>query len=40
MSVNRNEFLKPISREYQHGLLVCWKMSEGMDRQGAAGHCN
>ena len=30
MPIKRNEFLKPISREHHHGLLLCWKIRTGL----------
>lgn len=33
MPIKRNEFLKPISREHHHGLLLCWKIRTGLKKQ-------
>lgn len=33
MAIKRNEFLKPISREHHHGLLLCWKIRTGLKKQ-------
>ena len=30
MPIKRNEFLKPISREHHHGLLLCWIIKTGL----------
>lgn len=30
MPIKRNEFLKSISREHHHGLLICWKIRTGL----------
>lgn len=30
--IKRNEALKPFSREHHHGLLLCWKIREGVKR--------
>lgn len=35
MPIKRNEFLKPISREHHHGLLLCWKIRNGLKRNVA-----
>lgn len=29
MPIKRNEYLKPISREHHHSLLLCWKIKMG-----------
>ena len=31
----RSEFLKPLSREHHHGLLLCWKIRTGL-RKGVS----
>ena len=36
MPIKRNEFLKPISREHHHGLLLCWKIRTGLKKNVAA----
>jgi len=28
--IKRNESLKPLSREHHHGLLLCWKVRQGI----------
>lgn len=33
MPIKRNEYLKPISREHHHGLLLCWKIRKGLTKQ-------
>ena len=33
MPIKRNEFLKPISREHHHGLLLYWKIRTGLKKQ-------
>lgn len=33
MPIKRNEFLKAISREHHHGLLLCWKIRTGFKKQ-------
>ena len=33
MPLKRNEFLKPISREHHHGLLLCFKIRTGIKKQ-------
>ena len=35
MPIKRNEFLKPISREHHHGLLLCWKIRTGLKKNVA-----
>ena len=30
--IKRNQFIQPISREHHHGLLLCWKIKEGLKR--------
>lgn len=30
MPIKRNEYLKAISREHHHGLLLCWKIRAGI----------
>lgn len=30
MPIKRNEYLKPLSRDHHHGLLVCWKIRTGL----------
>lgn len=30
--IKRNEALKPFSRDHHHGLLLCWKIREGLKR--------
>jgi iron-sulfur cluster repair protein YtfE (RIC family) len=30
--IKRHEALKPLSREHHHGLLLCWKIREGVKR--------
>ena len=35
MPIKRNEFLKPISREHHHGLLLCWKIRNGLKKNVA-----
>ncbi|MCE9540525.1 MAG: hemerythrin domain-containing protein [Bacteroidetes bacterium] len=32
MTIKRNEFLKPLSREHHHGLLLCWKIRIGLKK--------
>lgn len=32
MPIKRSEFLKPISREHHHGLLLCWKIRAGLKK--------
>tara|TARA_R110002033_G_scaffold108374_1_gene154678 strand:- start:90 stop:542 length:453 start_codon:yes stop_codon:yes gene_type:complete len=32
MPIKRNEFLKSISREHHHGLLICWKIRMGLKK--------
>jgi hypothetical protein len=32
MAIQRNELLKPISREHHHGLLLCWKIRTGLQK--------
>lgn len=34
--INRMEALQPLSREHHHGLLLCWKIKEGISRNIAA----
>lgn len=31
--LKRHEALKPLSREHHHGLLLCWKIKEGLKRE-------
>lgn len=31
--IKRNEFIQPISREHHHGLLLCWKIKEGLKKK-------
>lgn len=31
--LKRHEALKPLSREHHHGLLLCWKIREGIKRK-------
>ncbi len=33
MPIKRNEYLKPISREHHHGLLLCWKIRTGLKKE-------
>ena len=30
--IKRNEFLKPLSRDHHHGLLLCWKIRTGFSK--------
>lgn len=30
--IKRHEALKPLSREHHHGLLLCWKLRQGMKK--------
>ena len=30
--MKRNEYLKPISRDHHYGLLLCWKIREGLKK--------
>ncbi len=30
--IKRHEALKPISREHHHGLLLCWKIRQGLSK--------
>lgn len=32
MPIKRNEYLKPLSRDHHHGLLVCWKIRTGLKK--------
>lgn len=32
MPIKRDEFLKSISREHHHGLLICWKIRTGLKK--------
>lgn len=32
MPIKRNEYLKPLSRDHHHGLLLCWKIREGFKK--------
>ena len=32
MPIKRSEFLKSISREHHHGLLLCWKIRAGLKK--------
>lgn len=31
--IGRHEALKPLSRDHHHGLLLCWKIREGLKRK-------
>lgn len=31
--LKRHEALKPLSRDHHHGLLLCWKIKEGLKKQ-------
>lgn len=31
--LKRHETLKPLSRDHHHGLLLCWKIREGLKKQ-------
>lgn len=31
--IKRHEALKPLSRDHHHGLLLCWKIREGLKRK-------
>lgn len=31
--LKRHEVLKPLSRDHHHGLLLCWKIKEGLKKQ-------
>lgn len=31
--IRRHEALKPLSREHHHGLLLCWKIRQGLKRE-------
>ncbi|NJY62583.1 hemerythrin domain-containing protein [Salinimicrobium sp. CDJ15-81-2] len=33
----RHDALKPLSRDHHHGLLLCWKIREGIKKQVAPG---
>ena len=33
MPIKRTEFLKSISREHHHGLLICWKIRTGLKKK-------
>lgn len=33
--IRRHEALKPLSREHHHGLLLCWKIRQGLKREVA-----
>ena len=33
MPIKRDEFLKPLSRDHHHGLLLCWKIRTGFKKQ-------
>lgn len=33
MPIKRNEFLKSLSREHHHGLLLCWKIRTGLKKK-------
>jgi hypothetical protein len=33
MPIKREEFLKPLSRDHHHGLLLCWKIRTGFRKQ-------
>ncbi|WP_339886971.1 hemerythrin domain-containing protein [uncultured Flavobacterium sp.] len=33
MPIKRNEYLKAISREHHHGLLLCWKIRTGFKKE-------
>ena len=37
MPITRKEFLKPISRDHHHGLLLCWKIRTGFRKQVGVG---
>ena len=30
--IQRSEYLKPLSREHHHGLLLCWKIKTGFSK--------
>ena len=30
--ISRSEYLKPLSREHHHGLLLCWKIKTGFSK--------
>jgi len=30
--IQRNKYLKPLSREHHHGLLLCWKIKTGFSK--------
>ena len=30
--IKRSDFLKPLSREHHHGLLLCWKIKTGLNK--------
>lgn len=32
MPLKRSEYLKPLSRDHHHGLLVCWKIRTGLKK--------
>ena len=40
MPLKRNEFLRPISREHHHGLLLCFKIRTGIKKQITAERIN
>jgi hemerythrin-like domain-containing protein len=31
--IKRHEALKPLSRQHHHGLLLCWKISQGLSKK-------
>lgn len=33
--IKRHETLKPLSRDHHHGLLLCWKLRQGIKREVA-----
>jgi iron-sulfur cluster repair protein YtfE (RIC family) len=33
MPIKRSEYLKPLSRDHHHGLLLCWKIRTGLKRE-------
>lgn len=43
MPIKRHETLKPLSRDHHHGLLLCWKLRQGIQRnvdpQRMVDHC-
>lgn len=32
MPITRSEYLKPLSRDHHHGLLLCWKIRTGLKK--------